>query len=55
MVVPTSALVMGTLVLGKIPYTRWVRFVLPLMFKLFLLAAIVLVLAVRFGDAWGFN
>ena len=55
MVVPTSALVMGTLALGKIPYTRWVRFVMPLMLKLFLLAAVVLVLAVEFGDAWGFN
>jgi len=55
MVVPTSALVMGTLALGRIPYTRWVRFVAPLLLKLFLLAALVLVLAVRFGDSWGFN
>lgn len=55
MVVPTSALVMGTLALGKIPYTRWVRFVTPLLIKLFLMAAVVLMLAVRFGDAWGFN
>lgn len=55
MVVPTSALVMGTLALGKIPYTRWVRFVMPLLAKLFLLAIVVLLLAVRFGHAWGFN
>ena len=55
MVVPTSALVMGTLALGKIPYTRWVRFVAPLMVKLFSLAIVVLILAVKFGDAWGFN
>ena len=55
MVVPTSALVMGTLALGKIPYTRWVRFVTPLLIKLFLVAIVVLILAVRFGDAWGFN
>ncbi|MEE8526073.1 MAG: TIGR00366 family protein, partial [Thermoanaerobaculia bacterium] len=55
MVVPTSALVMGTLALGKIPYTRWVRFVMPLMFKLFALAIAVLVLAVKFGDSWGFT
>ncbi len=46
---------MGTLALGRIPYTRWVRFVAPLMVKLFLLAIIVLILAVKFGDAWGFN
>lgn len=55
MVVPTSALVMGTLALGKIPYTRWVRFVTPLLLKLFALAIIVLILAVKFGAAWGFN
>lgn len=55
MVVPTSALVMGTLALGKIPYTRWVRFVTPLLLKLFALAIIVLILAVKYGDAWGFT
>ena len=55
MVVPTSALVMGTLALGKIPYTRWVRFIMPLMVKLFALAIVVLILAVRFGDSWGFT
>lgn len=55
MVVPTSALVMGTLALGKIPYTRWVRFMMPLMFKLFGLAIIVLILAVKYGDVWGFT
>ncbi len=55
MVVPTSALVMGTLALGKIPYTRWVRFVMPLLVKIFALAVIVLILAVRYGDSWGFN
>ncbi len=55
MVVPTSALVMGTLALGRIPYTRWVRFIMPLMVKLFALAIVVLLLAVRYGDSWGFN
>ena len=55
MVVPTSALVMGTLALGKIPYTRWVRFIMPLMVKLFALAIVVLLLAVKYGDAWGFT
>ncbi|HXV76110.1 MAG TPA: TIGR00366 family protein [Candidatus Polarisedimenticolaceae bacterium] len=54
MVVPTSALVMGTLALGKIPYTRWVRFVTPLLIKLFVVACIVLLAAVRFGESWGF-
>ncbi len=55
MIVPTSALVMGTLALGKIPYTRWVRFMMPLMVKLFGLAIVVLILAVKFGDSWGFT
>jgi hypothetical protein len=32
-----------------------VRFVTPLLIKLFLVAIVVLILAVRFGDAWGFN
>ena len=55
MVVPTSALVMGTLALGKIPYTRWVRFIMPLLVKLFAMAILVLILAVRFGESWGFT
>ena len=53
MIVPTSALVMGTLALGRIPYTAWVRFAAPLLVKLFLLAAVFLVLSVRFGSAVG--
>jgi uncharacterized ion transporter superfamily protein YfcC len=55
MVVPTSALVMGTLALGKIPYTRWVRFVMPLLLKLFLLAILAIVFTVHFGEAIGFT
>ena len=55
MVVPTNALLMGTLALGRIPYSRWVRFIVPLLLKVFGLAILVLLLAVRFGDAWGFN
>ena len=53
MIVPTSALVMGTLALGKIPYGAWVRFVGPLLIKLFLLAALLLMFTVHFGDAVG--
>ncbi len=51
MVVPTNALLMGMLVLGKIPFQRWLRFVGPLMLKLFVLAAIFLVIAVRIDYA----
>ena len=54
MVVPTSALVMGTLALGKIPYTRWVRFVAPLLVKLFAVAALALVLSVNYPELVGF-
>ena len=55
MVVPTSALVVGALALGKIPYGAWVRFVMPLLLKLFLLAILFLVLTVHLGDAFGFH
>ena len=53
MIVPTSALVMGALALGKVPYTAWVRFVGPLLIKIFLLAIVFLVLSIHIGDAVG--
>jgi uncharacterized ion transporter superfamily protein YfcC len=55
MVVPTSALVMGTLALGRSPYGAWVRFVAPLLVKLFVLAAFFLVVTIHLGDALGLN
>lgn len=55
MIVPTSALVMGALALGKIPYGAWVRFTGPLLLKLFAVAAVFLILAIHIGDAVGFN
>ena len=55
MIVPTSALVMGALALGKIPYGAWVRFIGPLLLKLFAMAAVFLVLTIHIGDAVGFN
>jgi uncharacterized ion transporter superfamily protein YfcC len=55
MVVPTSALVIGALALGKIPYGAWVRFVTPLLLKLFALAILFLVITVHLGDALGFH
>jgi len=54
MVVPTSALVIGTLALGKIPYVQWVKFVTPLLIKLFAFAAVALVFSVHFGEYIGF-
>jgi len=53
MVVPTSALVMGALALGKVPYTAWVRFVGPLLLKIFSLAIVFLILSIHFGDKFG--
>ena len=53
MIVPTSALVMGALALGKVPYTAWVRFVGPLLLKIFGLAIVFLILSIHFGDAVG--
>ena len=49
MLIPTNALLMGMLALGRIPYQRWVAFVVPLLLKLYLVAAAALVLAVEFG------
>ena len=53
MVVPTSALVMGALALGKVPYTAWFRFVMPLLGKIFALAIVFLVVSIHFGPALG--
>jgi uncharacterized ion transporter superfamily protein YfcC len=49
MLVPTNALLMGMLALGKIPYQRWLRFVVPLLLKIYVVAVLALVLAVSFG------
>ena len=53
MIVPTSALVMGALALGKVPYMAWVRFVGPLLVKIFALSIVFLILSIHFGDAVG--
>ncbi len=54
MIVPTSALVMGALALGRVPYTAWVKFVGPLLVKIFALAIVFLVVSIHFGEALGF-
>jgi len=53
MIVPTSALVMGALALGRVPYTAWVRFVGPLLLKIFAVAVVFLVISVHFGALIG--
>jgi uncharacterized ion transporter superfamily protein YfcC len=47
MIVPTNALLMGMLALGKIPYQRWLRFIVPLLFKVYVVAVIAVILATR--------
>ena len=49
MLVPTNALLMGMLALARIPYQRWAAFVVPLLVKLYLVAALTLVAAVELG------
>ena len=46
MIVPTSGILMAMLSLAKIPYEKWLRFVLPLFLQLMLLAAIFLAISV---------
>lgn len=49
MIVPTNAVLMGIIGLARIPYSRWFRFIFPLILKLLLASSIVLVIAVRVG------
>jgi len=46
MMVPTNAVLIGILGLAKIPYDRWLRFILPLMLKLWIAGALARMLAV---------
>jgi uncharacterized ion transporter superfamily protein YfcC len=47
--VPTNAVLIGILAMARIPYERWLRFILPFMFKIWAACAIALVLAVSIG------
>ena len=55
MIVPTSALVMGTLALGRIPYSAWLKFCGPLLLKLFAAAIGFLILSMHIGGGFGFH
>jgi len=46
MIIPTSGILMAMLSLGKVPYGRWLKFMLPLFGQLILLSAGFLTLAV---------
>ncbi|MFN3596528.1 MAG: YfcC family protein [Rubricoccaceae bacterium] len=49
MILPTNIVLMAILGVAGIPYDRWVRFMLPLMGKLLVAAALALVVAVLIG------
>ena len=46
MVIPTSGILMASLGLGKVPYDRWLRFMVPLLLMLLCLAAVFMAVAV---------
>jgi uncharacterized ion transporter superfamily protein YfcC len=46
MIIPTSGTLMAVLAIAKVPYGKWLKFVLPLFAMLFLLSIIFLILAV---------
>ena len=48
-IVPTNAVLMGMLAMGKIPYQRWLRFMVPLLLKIYVVAIIGLMVAVAIG------
>lgn len=49
MVIPTNAVLMGILGMAGVPYDKWFRFCMPLIFKLLAFAAICMVGMVLFG------
>lgn len=49
LITPTSAVVMGGLAIGRVPYERWLRFVWPLLVLLTLILMAALTLAVTVG------
>ncbi len=49
MLIPTNAVLMGVLALGRVPYGAWLRFIVPLAALLFALFAAALVVANRIG------
>jgi len=48
-VIPTSGILMAMLALAKIPYGRWLRFMVPLFLMLMGLSAVFLIIAVAIG------
>lgn len=49
MIIPTSGSLMAMLLMARVPYERWLRFVMPLMGQLLLVSVVFLLLAVQLG------
>lgn len=47
--IPTNAVLIGILTMARIPYERWLRFILPFMIKVWIVGSIALVVAVVIG------
>ncbi|MEM8996845.1 MAG: AbgT family transporter [Acidobacteriota bacterium] len=47
--VPTNAVLIGILTMARIPYERWLRFILPFMVKAWILCSLALAVAVWIG------
>jgi uncharacterized ion transporter superfamily protein YfcC len=45
-VIPTSGILMASLGLAKVPYSRWLRFMTPLLLQLLAVAAVFIAIAV---------
>ena len=50
MIIPTSGITMGVLSIAKIPYDKWVKWILPLMILFFIAALLLLIPPVLFFD-----
>ncbi|MEO1596900.1 MAG: TIGR00366 family protein, partial [Pseudomonadota bacterium] len=48
-IVPTNAVLMGILGIAGIPYSRWFRFIAPLMLQFLALGSLVMIVAVSTG------
>ncbi len=47
--VPTNAVLVGILAFARIPYDRWLRFIFPFMIKIWIVASVLLAVAVWIG------
>ncbi len=52
LIIPTSGVTMGVLAMGKVPYDKWMRWMLPVMITFFLIAMLLLIPPVLLFD-WG--